>query len=239
MNLLAPDLLEITRQLSPTVCGVAMALGLGLWLFGGASHRFWLAMTLTVAAGIAGMSLARDFAVEPLVGGLLLALSAGALALALARISVFLAGGLAALLVTRMIVPGVNELITFLIGGLIGVAFYQLWITALSSLFGTVLLLYGTVSLLDQLGELKSIDWATRNGKLVNWGVIGGTLLGILIQFALDRRRHKKAADAKKVEKKKEEKPAAPPPPPPPAPPPAPPPKLPWWQQSLFRKTAM
>ena len=242
MNVLAPEILADTRQLSPAVCAVTILLGLGLWLFGAYSHRFWLALTLTVAAGIAGLSLAKDFSVEPLVAALLLALSAGALALALARLSVFVAGGFAGLMLARMAAPGINEFVSFLVGGLVGVAFYQLWITALSSLFGTVLACYGVVSLLDKLGQLNSVTWAERNGPLINWGVIGGTVLGVLAQFLLDRRRHRKAENAKKKSEKKEEKPAAAPPPaqapaPPPSTPP-PPPKEPWWKIPLFGKKA-
>ncbi|MFO0841402.1 MAG: hypothetical protein U0797_03240 [Gemmataceae bacterium] len=242
MELLAPDILELTRQLSPAVSGGAALVGLGLWLYGGHSHRFWLALLLTVAAGVAGLSLAKDFAVQPLVAGLLLALAAGSLALALARISVFVAGGFAGLMLTRMAAPDANEFIAFLLGGLVGIAFYQLWITAMSSALGTLLLGYGSVSLLDKLGRLDGVDWAKRNTPLINWGFIGLTVLGILVQVLFERYRIKRAASKKKRDKEKKEeeaKKAAQPPPPPPAPPPAPPPpKLPWWKKSLFSKKA-
>lgn len=240
MQVLAPDILELTRQLSPAVSGAAVLIGLGLWLYGGHSHRFWLALMLTVAAGIAGLSLARDFAVQPLVAGLLLALAAGSLALALARISVFLAGGFAGMMLTRMAAPEANEFVAFLLGGLVGVAFYQLWITAMSSAFGTVLMSYGAVSLLDKLGRLDSVGWAKGNTPLINWGLIGITVLGILVQLLFDRYRIKKAEAKKKKDKEKEEAKMAAKPPPPPAPPPAPPPppKVPWWKKPLFQKKA-
>jgi hypothetical protein len=228
MQVLAPDILELTRQLSPAVCLLAMLIGLGLWLHGGRSHRFWVALALTLAAGIAGLSLGRDFAVQPLVAGLLLALAAGALALALARLSLFVAGGLAGILLARMAFPAANEFVSFIVGGLVGVCFYQLWITALSSLVGTVLAAYGLVSLLDRLGRLNSVAWAERNTPLINWGLIGMTLVGVLAQLLLARHRAKKADEAKKSVKKEEEKKAPPPPPPPP-----PPPKPPWWKQQL------
>ena len=51
-QILAPDILELTKDLSPTVSGVAALVGILLWLFGAYSHRFWLAMIVTVTAGI-------------------------------------------------------------------------------------------------------------------------------------------------------------------------------------------
>ncbi|MFO0876866.1 MAG: hypothetical protein U0840_05785 [Gemmataceae bacterium] len=245
MQLLAPDILELTRQLSPAVCVCAFVLGLGLWVCGGYTHRFWLALVLTASAGIVGLSLARDFDVQPLVAGLLLALAAGALALALARISIFLAGGLAGVFLARLASPSANEFVAFLIGGLIGIGFYQLWITAISSFVGTVLMAYAGVSLVDRLGKLNSLTFAQQSGPLINWGIIGVTVSGILVQLLLDRYRSKAKDKPKKQDKDKEEKkdqatpppPApAPAPPPPPPPPPSPPKSSPWWKKPLFGK---
>ena len=98
MQILDPDILELTRQLSPFVCVVGLLLGLFLWWYGAYCHRFWLALTVTLTAGVVGLQLGRDFGVQPLVAGMLFALAAGALALALARISLFLAGGVGGLL---------------------------------------------------------------------------------------------------------------------------------------------
>ena len=98
MQVLAPDLLELTRLLSPSVSAVAALVGLALWLFGAHSHRFWLALVMTIAAGLIGLALGREFAVQPLVAGLLLALAAGMLALALTRVALFVLGGLCAVL---------------------------------------------------------------------------------------------------------------------------------------------
>jgi hypothetical protein len=223
MQVLAPDILESTKQLSPLVCVVGLLLGLLLWLFGAHSHRFWLSVAITVAAGTVGLSLGRDFAVQPLVAGLLCALAGGVMALALSRISLFLAGGVAGLILARAAGTGWNDLICFLTGGLIGVCLYRLWITVLSSLAGTVLMSYALVSLLDRLGRLNSMEWADRNAPLINWGLVAWALLGVLVQYLLERRRKRKAAGPPKEEKKPE---AAPPPPPPqtPPPPPNPPP---------------
>ena len=192
MQVLDPEFLKMTRELSPGVSGVAILIGLALWLFGAHSHRFWLALLMTVTAGLVGLYLGREFAVQPLVAGLLLALAAGMLALALTRITLFVLGGLCALLIVRIAVPSANEFLCFVVGGLVGVCFYQLWITALSSLIGAVLAAYGGVSFLDHMGKLDSAAWANQNTPLINWCLIGSTVFGILAQFILDRRREKK-----------------------------------------------
>src|SRR5262245_43255415 len=119
MHLLDPEVLDLTRQLSPAILVTAGLLGLFLWLFGAYSHRFWLAASVTVAAGVAGLYVGPGFGVQPLVAALLLALAAGVLCLALARIALFVAGGLAALMLVRWMSVGWNEFVCFLVGGLL------------------------------------------------------------------------------------------------------------------------
>src|SRR5262245_42715137 len=101
MWILAPDILELSRQLSPMVCIVGLLLGALLWSLGASSYRFWLALMVTVAAGGVGLNLARANGVQPLVAGLLMALAAGVMALSLARITLFVAGGVAGMLLAR------------------------------------------------------------------------------------------------------------------------------------------
>src|SRR5688572_18899329 len=101
MQLLDLEILGLTKQLSPPLLVAALLVGLFLWTFGAFTHRFWMAMGVTVAAGVAGLFAGRDFGVQPLVAALLLALAAGVLALSLARVALFLAGGLAALVLLR------------------------------------------------------------------------------------------------------------------------------------------
>lgn len=201
MKLLAPDILELTRSLSPVVCGGFFLIGLFLWLFGAASHRFWLALAVTLAAGLVGLHYGPDYDIQPLVGGLLLALAAGALALSLVRILLFVAGGLTCMALSQAVQTGWNDIICFLCGGLAGVFCYRLWINAVSSLGGSLLMSYSTLSLLDRLGKLASADWANRNGPLLNWAVAALTVTGMLVQFLIERRR-------KKGKKAKADKPA-------------------------------
>jgi hypothetical protein len=223
MQILDPDILDLTRQLSPSIPVVAVLVGLFLWMFGAYSHRFWLAMAVTVAAGVIGLFAGRDFGVQPLVAALLLALSAGVLSLSLARVALFLAGGLMAVLLMRAGRVEWNEFVCFLAGGLAGVLMYRLWVMALSALVGTLLVSYAILSLLDICGLFDSVDFSTRNAPLLNWSVAGVVALGIVVQFVFDRRQGEKKANAKPAKGKKitvAPQQAAP----------APPPKAKWWQ---------
>jgi hypothetical protein len=226
MALLAPDILTEARELSPVITGTGFALGLFLWLFGGRTHRFWLVLVLTVAVGVAGLYYGPAYGVLPLVSGLLLAVSAGAMALSLARICVFAAAGFAGLAVAQFF-KWDEPLVSFLLGGLAGMLFYKLWITLLASAAGTLLMAYCGLSLLDKLGKVDTTAWVEKNGPLLNWAVAVGALLGVLAQSVLERRsaRKKEKARAKEeervkraVESKLKEK--------------APPP---WWSWGPFR----
>src|SRR2546429_98558 len=121
MHLFAPDLLEEARGLSVPVCALGIAVGLLLWLLGWFGHRFWIVLGTTLLAGVAGLYSGRLYGLQPMVTGILLAISAGLLALALVRFLAFAAGGAAACLVAHAVAPAWNEpVICFLAGGLAG-----------------------------------------------------------------------------------------------------------------------
>jgi hypothetical protein len=194
MQILAPDILEEARTLSPILSGAGLLIGFLLWSLGGRTHRFWLAMIVTLAAGLLGLAHGKQFGMQPLVAGLLLAVSAGVLALSLVRILLFAAGGLAALGLLHTIAPGWDEPIAvFLIGGLIGVLLYRFWITTFSSLVGALLMSYSALALFDRLHMVNSVEWTRKNGPLLNWAFASLVVMGVLIQFLLERRRQRKS----------------------------------------------
>src|SRR5947209_2084318 len=99
MQTVVPEILAEAQGLSPALFAVGLVLGLALWLFGWKWHRFWTVLAITVAAGVYGLSdAAGSLRAQPLVAGLLLAVAAGMLALSLARLMAFGAGGFAAVL---------------------------------------------------------------------------------------------------------------------------------------------
>lgn len=194
MRILAPDILEEARELSPVLSGAGLLIGLLLWSLGGRTHRFWLAMIVTLAAGLWGLTEGKQFGMQPLVAGLLLAVSAGVLALSLVRILLFAAGGLAALALLHAIAPAWDEPIAvFLVGGLIGVLLYKFWITTFSSLVGSLLMAYSALALFDRLHMVNSVEWTRKNGPLLNWAFASLVVTGALIQFLWERRRQRKS----------------------------------------------
>jgi MFS family permease len=218
MQLLAPDIIAEVRGLSVTACAIGLVLGMALWLFGWWGHRFWIVLSGTVLAGLLGLFSTQSPTVQPLVIGLLLALTAGVLALALARVLAFAAGGIAGSMLVAALAPTVNEpLICFFSGGLIGVLLFRLWMMALTSLAGTVLMAYSGLLLADKLGKVDAPALMDKSPVLLNWACIGITLLGLVLQFLLDRWRGRRAKAQEKPKAGAAPKPAPASAPPPPA----------------------
>jgi hypothetical protein len=235
MQLVAPDILEEARLLSPVLSSTGLVIGLLLWSLGGKTHRFWLAMSVTLTAGMLGLTLGKDYGMQPLVAGLLLAVSAGALALSLVRILLFAAGGLAALGLMHSVATGWDEPIAvFLVGGLAGVFLYRFWIITFSSLIGSLLVVYSSLALFDRLHMVDSVALTSKNGPLLNWGCASLVALGILVQFLVARQRQKNTEA--RAEPEPEPIVVAPPMPPPPA---KPEPKGLWaWGEKWFLRRA-
>jgi hypothetical protein len=197
MHLVSPDILADGRGLSVAVCAVGLVLGLVLWLLGGRAHRFWLVLLTTLAAGVYGLSIGEVFGVQPLVAGLLMGVAAGTLALSLVRLMAFLAGGVAACLLAERLTPGWDEpFVFFFVGGFLGLALVRYWMMALSSLAGTLSMAYSGLWLLDTLGRLDAVTWAADRPRLLDWACGGVTLLGVLVQIALERRWRRKQGSA-------------------------------------------
>jgi hypothetical protein len=210
MHLLAPDLLADARELSLPVTAAGLALGLVLWLFGWWGHRFWIVLSATLAGGIAGLVESPAYGVQPLVAGLLAAVAAGVLALALVRVLAFVAGGLGACLLVHVVAPSWDQpLVTMLVGGLAGVYFFRLGTMVLTSTVGTLLVGYCGLCLLDRLGTLKAPAWADGHAVLLNWLCGSGIVLGVLTQFLLERRRLRKRKEREEAAKKKADEDAA------------------------------
>jgi hypothetical protein len=205
MTLLAPDVLEAARGLSLPVLALGLLVGFVLWALGWRAHRFWIVLTTTVGAGILGLYSEPMHGMQPLVAGVLLAVAAGVMALALARLVAFVSGGVAAWLVVHAVAPAWNEpFVCFLAGGLLGVFLFRLWTMALTSLGGTLLIGYSSLCLLDNLGKLNAVALAEARPHLLTWACVAGTVMGILTQVYLERRRA--AAEKVRHEQKRQQR---------------------------------
>ncbi|MBY0525854.1 MAG: hypothetical protein K2R98_20850 [Gemmataceae bacterium] len=190
MQLVAPDILMEARGLSIAVYAVGMIVGALLWVLGWWGHRFWIVLFTTVVGGVLGLSFARATGTQPFVAGLLLAISAGTLSLALSRIFAFTAGGITAWLLVRSMAPGWDEpMLCFLAGGLLGLFMFRAWTMVMTSLAGSLFIAYSLLGLLDRLGKLDALAWGEQRAILLNWSCAGLALLGWLVQFVLERWR--------------------------------------------------
>src|SRR4051812_20983835 len=94
MQLIAPDILAEARGMTGAMTGTIWVLGFALWLFGWRWHRFWIVAGITLAAGLIGLNAGRTTGgTQVMAVGILLAVAAGLLALELAKVLAFVAGG--------------------------------------------------------------------------------------------------------------------------------------------------
>jgi hypothetical protein len=210
MHLIAPDILFEARGLSPALSGFALLVGVLIWTCGWRWHRFWVVSAVTVAGGLIGLQTGRASGGHILAIGVLLALSAGLLALELARLFVFIASGLAVWMAARLLFPNGQELwVAFLIGGLLGVFLYRFWTMVLTSATGVLLGGNALLACLDEWFHFDAAAFAARNATMLNGAAIALTIGGVLVQSLLERwhlrqqSRKKKEQEEMKLEKER------------------------------------
>src|SRR4029078_12600830 len=93
MQFVAPEIMTEAVGLSLGLAIAGFVLGLALWLTGWKVHRFWVVLSVTLVAGLLGLSEAPTLRSQPRVAGVLLAIAGGVLALNLIRLIAFVAGG--------------------------------------------------------------------------------------------------------------------------------------------------
>ncbi len=209
MQLIAPDILAEGRGLTGAMAGTVCVLGVALWLFGWRWHRFWVVAGITLGAGLLGLNAGRAAGGQVLAIGILLAVAAGMMALELAKVLAFVAGGIGAWLAAQWVLPQAQELwAVFLSGGLLGLLLYRLWTMLLTSLMGTLLAGHAGLLLAERGLHFDGVRWASDNMIALNGVTVGVVILGILLQAASAPEpgtEGKKKGDTKK-EKKHEEK---------------------------------
>jgi hypothetical protein len=210
MQLIAPDILAEARGLTGAMAGTVCVLGVALWLFGWRWHRFWIVAGITLAAGLIGLNAGRaSGGTQVMAVGILLAVTAGLLALELAKVLAFVAGGCGAWLAVQWVLPQAQELwAVFLCGGLFGLLLYRLWTMLLTSLIGALLAGHAGVLLAEQLFPFDAVGWVARNVPALNGLVVGFVVLGVMIQSvsspdeaAGEEKAEKKVKPAKKEKK--------------------------------------
>jgi hypothetical protein len=187
-----PEILEIATGLSSSVYGPALSLGVLLWISGWRAHRFWIVLLVTVGAGLVGLYSGRSWGAQPVLCGLLLALAAGSMALALVRVVAFAAGGLAAWLTCTRLGPHFQEpLLCFLGGGLLGLFLFKIWTMILTSAAASLLMVYSSLCLVAGFANLDVTAFARTHGTLLNFACGSLTVIGVLVQYLFERSRSK------------------------------------------------
>jgi hypothetical protein len=191
MSIFDPEILQELCGLSVGLCITGTVTGLLLWLTGWWLHRFWIVLVTTALAGILGLVSDSVHGVQPLIAAVLLAIAAGILAMALIRLVAFAAGGVSVCLVLQKVAPsaGAEPLIPFLAGGLLALYLFRLWTMTLTSFAGTVLMGYFGLCLANHFGKLQAVDLAHEKMAMLNLACAIFTLLGLLAQFVVERRR--------------------------------------------------
>lgn len=195
MQVLLPEIVAEARDLSLPLLILGGLAGLMLWLAGWWSHRFWVVLIATVTAGVVGLYQGNVLGMPPLIAALLLALSAGLVAMSLMRLFAFALGGVTSLILVRWLAPSVEApLICFLVGGILTTLLYRLSVMILTSLLGTMLVGYCVLCLLGRFSSVDTVAWSLEHTALLNWLCGVNTFLGCVGQFLLSRK--KKAAPA-------------------------------------------
>lgn len=184
MQLIAPDILVEARGLTGAMSGTLCVLGFALWLFGWRWHRFWIVSGITLAAGLLGLNTGRAAGGTQIMAvGILLAVAAGMLALELAKVFAFVAGGCGAWMAAQWVFPQVQELwAVFLSGGLFGLLLYRVWTMLLTSLAGVLLAVHTGLLMLEEAFGFDAAAWVSANQPALNGAAVGLTVLGILLQ---------------------------------------------------------
>lgn len=208
MHLIAPDVLAEARGLSPFLSGAGVLLGFFLWLCGWRWHRFWIVVVVTLVGGLIGLQTGRSSGGHILAMGVLLALSAGLLALEVARLFSFLAAGTAIWMAANALFPQGRELwVAFLIGGLVGVLLYRFWTMLLSSFGGVLLSWHACLCLIETLIPFDAAHFADQNSAILTGGALVATIMGVVAQSLLERLylRRKKRRKLEQEEKIRED----------------------------------
>src|SRR5690349_8713940 len=185
MQLIVPDILSEARGLTAAMSGTLCALGIALWIFGWRWHRFWIVAGITLAAGLIGLNAGRGGGTQVMAVGILVAVAAGLMALELAKVLAFVAGGCGAWLAVQWVLPQAQELwAVFLCGGLFGVLLYRLWTMLLTSLIGALFAVHAGLLLLESAITFDPVAWAAGHVAALNGVIAGMVVLGILVQAA-------------------------------------------------------
>lgn len=191
-SMIAADMLMAMRGLPITALVSCGLVGIGLIVTGWWMHRFWAALTATLAAGLTGLRLGPDFGMPPIIAGVLAAVAAGCLALSLVRVGLFVGCGVACWLAAQTYTPKEpTPVIALVAGGLLGVFMFRFWIIVITSGVGVVLVVYNTLVLLEHMMRFDAVQWTAANASVINTAMAGSVFGCTLLQYWIDKFRRR------------------------------------------------
>ncbi len=197
MEIVSPKLVAEASELPSVILLLMAALAPVFWVLGWRVHRALFVAASTLVGGMYGLAHGPSFGMFPFLAAGLLSLSAGALALSILRIGVFVVfGALLDLAVNASIASQMEErsrgwvrVVAFLIGGLASLVCYRLLIIVVTSFSGALLLVLGAMGFAARQGEIDSVRLADERSGLITATVVVLAIVGTAGQYLLEMHR--------------------------------------------------
>jgi hypothetical protein len=213
MKIFSPELVAKASELpSPALLTMAV-LGPLFWVLGWRIHRVLFVAAVTVTGGLYGLFHGPAFGLDRVVAASLLSVSAAALSLALIRVGVFMAFGVAAGLGASVLVTSHFDehmrawlrAASFFVGGLFSLICYRFLIILITSFVGAFLLLLGGLGFAAQRCDADTVALATQRPTVVSAAWVALGLIGAAGQYWTERARAVPPAKAPEPEAKRAE----------------------------------
>jgi hypothetical protein len=95
---------------------------------------------------------------------------------------------------------------------LVALYLFRTWTMALTSLGGSLIMVYAGLGLADRLGKLDALAWSEKRTLLLNWLCGSLAVVGWVAQFVMERariqriRKHEEQLEYKEAEKQLKER---------------------------------
>jgi len=189
-SMINSEVLQVARGMSVAMLGTLLALGLAIWLFGWKWHRFWITCLALATAVAITWKYGNLWTQTPLAVVItVIALAAAVVAVELARLAIFVLGGVTLYHLTCQYLPEFHDTwLAFPLGGLIAMLLYRLGWLIVTSILGTLIMVHAGLLLLESVATFDSMQWSQDNTLIIHIGICVWTILGIVCQLWMNCR---------------------------------------------------
>jgi len=198
MQLLNGEYVSKLSELPPAALLIGAALGPMFWSLGWRVHRVLLVAGGAVAAALYGLAHGQELGMPPVVASAIAGLLAAIVIVLFLRLSVFVLSGGAAALAVPLLSDWLPDwpywqwvsLVAFFAVGALSLLCYRIVVMALTSFVGAyVVILCGLAYAAQHFAKGEAAKFAEQHTWWAGPTLLGLTLLGLLIQYAAERRR--------------------------------------------------